>query len=197
MMPASDNARGRGRMRRLALLLVIGFAATGPPRLPQITIHVDRHQIRVTPEAAIPPTVATLMRGESSCPSAGGEVIIRNCLTKLISTPSSTDSIIANCSRQAGQLGCTAAADDELVSVRAIYDITISGQPRNECVIARVVLGNQKQRYVDMASLLFRPGLTRLGSCYTTPSVRMRIARPAPGGDLAARSARRLQMAAR
>ncbi len=197
MLAVSDSSRGPARIGWLALLLMAGFASTAPPLNQQTMVYVDRHPIQVTPEADVQPTAATLVRGESSCASAGGEVLVRNCLTKLVSRPSSTDSILANCNRQADKLGCTTARDDELVSVRAIYDVTVSGQPKNECVIARIRLTSQRERYVDMASLLFRPGLGRLGACYTTPSVRIRILRPTFRGELAAGNDERLRIAAR
>jgi len=164
------------------LAFMFALALITPLHSQKTILHIQGHSVQVTAENGLQPTLATFVGGERSCPSVASEVQMRSCISKLASEPFSTNAILASCEREAARLGCKKTAGDLLVSVQAIYDITVPGQKPDECMIAKVGLGSQDERFVDMASLLFAPDVKPFGTCYTTPSVRIRTLAP-PLGD--------------
>jgi hypothetical protein len=157
--------------------LMLAIALVSAPHAQRLTFHVQGESIQVTPENGFQPTPATFVSSERSCPSVSNVVSIRSCLSRLMSAPFSTGAILANCERDAAKLGCRKSPENQLVSVQTIYDLTVSGQKTDECMIAKVRFGGDDDRYVDMAALLFRSDLKLPGLCRTRPSVRVRTMR--------------------
>lgn len=118
--------------------------------------------------------LATFIGGERSCPSVASVVVARSCLSKLMSSPFSFNAILADCQHQTVQLGCEQTANDQLVSLQAIYDLTVPGQTTDKCMIAKVKFASQGERFVDVTSLLFKPENKLPSFCHTLPSVRIR-----------------------
>lgn len=158
--------------------LMVALILGAPPHGQKTTVYLQGHAIQVASEDGFHATLATFISGERSCPSVGSEVLARSCPSKLLSAPASTNAILANCKREAAKLGCMETAGDQLVSVRAIYDITVSGQKPDECMIAKVKLENQSDRFVDIRSLEFPVGPKPHEGCYSVPPVRIRISEP-------------------
>ncbi len=167
--------------------LMLAIALVVAPHSQRLIFHVQGESIQVTPESEFQPTPATFASGERSCPSVSDVVSLRSCLSRLMSAPFSTGAILANCERDAAKLGCRKSPENQLVSVQTIYDLTVSGQKTDECMIAKIRFGDD-DRYVDMASLLFRSDLKLPGLCRTRPSVRVRTMRMPPDDRLLTRT---------
>lgn len=160
------------------LALMVALALVAPSHGQKTTVYLQGHPVQVTSEDGFHTTLATFISGERSCPSVGTEVLVRSCLSRLLSAPASSNAILADCRNEAARLGCKEAAGDQLVFVRAIYDITVSGQKPDECMIAKIKLENQSDRFVDIRSLEFRAGPKPKEGCYSIPSVRVRLSEP-------------------
>lgn len=167
-----------GQSGLFMLALMVALALVAPSRGQKTTVYVQGHSVQIGSENNFEPTVAMLSSGERLCPSVRTEVLARSCPSKLLSAPTSANAILANCKREAAKLGCKDTAGDQLVSVRAIYDITVSGQYPDQCMIAKISLGSQNDRYVDIRSLDFRADPKPGEGCYSIPPVRVRISKP-------------------